>query len=52
MMKKDYRSNRMIRTECLELDQQTAIDIAKVLRQHLPEIWAALSEALQEANDT
>ena len=51
MMKRDYRSNRTIRIECLELDQQTAIDIAKVLRQHLTEIWATLEDQGIDVND-
>lgn len=38
-----------IHIECLILDQDTAMQIAKCLRKHLPDIWRELAEALRQA---
>ena len=40
---------KYIRIECLEIDYETAIEIAKVLRKHMPDFWQELSQVLREA---
>lgn len=33
----------------LVLEQETALQIAKCLRKHLPDIWREIAEAIREA---
>ena len=43
---------RYIRIECLEIEMQVAVQIAKLIRRHLPDVWVEIKEAMQDAKDS